>query len=248
MKTVSIIIPYYRNINFFSKTLNSIENQTFKDYEIIIIFDDEDKKEIFQLKKLLKFNKKIKLIINKKNIGAGPSRNTGASIAKGKYLAFIDSDDLWKKNKLKQQLNFMKKNKLDISHTAYSIINDKSKIVSYRVARNKLSYSNLLTSCDIGLSTVIIKKKLFLKYKFSSNKTKEDYSLWLKLSRKKNIYGLNKELASWRKLDNSLSSNTLQKIFDAFDIYYRQEKFNFILSITKVIILSFNFLRKSLSY
>ena len=189
MKTVSIIIPYYRNINFFSKTLNSIENQTFKDYEIIIIFDDEDKKEIFQLKKLLKFNKKIKLIINKKNIGAGPSRNKGASIAKGKYLAFIDSDDLWKKNKLKQQLNFMKKNKLDISHTAYSIINDKSKIVSYRVARNKLSYSNLLTSCDIGLSTVIIKKKLFLKYKFSSNKTKEDYSLWLKLSRKKNIYG-----------------------------------------------------------
>jgi teichuronic acid biosynthesis glycosyltransferase TuaG len=95
---------------------------------------------------------------------------------------------------------------------------------------------------------VIIKKKLFLKYKFSSNKTKEDYSLWLKLSKKKNIYGLNKELASWRKLDNSLSSNTLQKISDAFDIYYRQEKFNFILSITKVIILSFNFLRKSLSY
>ena len=142
----------------------------------------------------------------------------------------------------------MKKNKLDISHTTYSIINDKNKILSYREASKKSTYSNLLNSCDIGLSTVIIKKKLFLKYKFSSNKTKEDYSLWLKLSKKKNIYGLNKELSSWRKLDNSLSSNKLQKILDAFDIYYRQEKFNFIISITKVIILSFNFLRKSLSY
>ena len=245
MKTVSIIIPYYKNIKWISKTLNSVYKQTFKNFEVIIVYDNQDKYELNLLKKLIKNKKKINLILNKKNLGAGKSRNKGAKIAKGKYIAFLDSDDVWKKNKLKQQLNFMKKNKLDISHTTYSIINDKNKILSYREASKKSSYSNLLNSCDIGLSTVIIKKKLFLKYKFSSNKTKEDYSLWLKLSRKKNIYGLNKELASWRKLDNSLSSNTLQKIFDAFDIYYRQEKFNFIISITRVIILSFNFLKKS---
>ena len=248
MKLVSVIIPYYKKIEYIEKALKSIFNQTYKNFEIIIIYDDKDKEDLKFIRKKIKRFKRIKLIINKKNLGAGKSRNKAAKNAKGKYLAFLDSDDVWKKNKLKQQLNFMKKNKLDISHTTYSIINDKNKILSYREASKKSSYSNLLNSCDIGLSTVIIKKKLFLKYKFSSNKTKEDYSLWLKLSRKKNIYGLNKELASWRKLDNSLSSNTLQKISDAFDIYYRQEKFNFILSITKVIILSFNFLRKSLSY
>ena len=245
MKTVSIIIPYYKNIKWISKTLNSVYKQTFKNFEVIIVYDNQDKYELNLLKKLIKNKKKINLILNKKNLGAGKSRNKGAKIAKGKYIAFLDSDDVWKKNKLKQQLNFMKKNKLDISHTTYSIINDKNKILSYREASKKSSYSNLLNSCDIGLSTVIIKKKLFLKYKFSSNKTKEDYSLWLKLSRKNSIYGLDKELSSWRKLDNSLSSNTLQKIFDAFDIYYRQEKFNFITSITRVIILSFNFLKKS---
>ena len=245
MKTVSIIIPYYKNIKWISKTLNSVYKQTFKNFEVIIVYDNQDKYELNLLKKLIKNKKKINLILNKKNLGAGKSRNKGAKIAKGKYIAFLDSDDVWKKNKLKQQLNFMKKNKLDISHTTYSIINDKNKILSYREASKKSSYSNLLNSCDIGLSTVIIKKKLFLKYKFSSNKTKEDYSLWLKLSRKNSIYGLDKELSSWRKLDNSLSSNTLQKIFDAFDIYYRQEKFNFITSITRVITLSFNFLKKS---
>ena len=245
MKTVSIIIPYYKNIKWISKTLNSVYKQTFKNFEVIIVYDNQDKYELNLLKKLIKNKKKINLILNKKNLGAGKSRNKGAKIAKGKYIAFLDSDDVWKKNKLKQQLNFMKKNKLDISHTTYSIINDKNKILSYREASKKSSYSNLLNSCDIGLSTVIIKKKLFLKYKFSSNKTKEDYSLWLKLSRKNSIYGLDKEFSSWRKLDNSLSSSTLQKFFDAFDIYYRQEKFNFITSITRVIILSFNFLKKS---
>ena len=245
MKLVSVIIPYYKKIEYIEKALKSIFNQTYKNFEIIIIYDDKDKEDLKFIRKKIKRFKRIKLIINKKNLGAGRSRNKAAKNAKGKYLAFLDSDDVWKKNKLKQQLNFMKKNKLDISHTTYSIINDKNKILSYREASKKSTYSNLLNSCDIGLSTVIIKKKLFLKYKFSSNKTKEDYSLWLKFSRKNSIYGLNKELTSWRKLDNSLSSNTLQKIFDAFDIYYRQEKFNFIISITRVIILSFNFLKKS---
>ena len=163
MKTVSIIIPYYKNIKWISKTLNSVYKQTFKNFEVIIVYDNQDKYELNLLKKLIKNKKKINLILNKKNLGAGKSRNKGAKIAKGKYIAFLDSDDVWKKNKLKQQLNFMKKNKLDISHTTYSIINDKNKILSYREASKKSSYSNLLNSCDIGLSTVIIKKKTFFK-------------------------------------------------------------------------------------
>ena len=103
----------------------------------------------------------------------------------------------------------------------------------------------MLNSCDIGLSTVIIKKDLFLKYKFSSNRTKEDYSLWLRLSRKYTIYGYNRALTSWRKVKNSLSSNLIQKLYDAYDIYYNQEKFNMINSLYRVLILSCNFIKKS---
>ena len=245
MIKISIIIPYFRNFEFFKQALKSVLEQSYKNYEIIIVYDDAEKKELNLLKKLIFNNKKIRLTINKKNIGAGPSRNKALKFSKGKYLAFIDIDDLWHKNKLKKQISFMEKRKIDISHTSYFIINEMNELLSIRKAKKELNYHNLLNSCDIGLSTVIIKKKLFLKYKFSSNKTKEDYSLWLKLSRKNSIYGIDKEFSSWRKLDNSLSSNTLQKIFDAFDIYYRQEKFNFIISITRVIILSFNFLKKS---
>ena len=244
MIKISIIIPYFRNFKFFKKTIKSVLGQSYQDYEVIIIYDDPKKTELQLLKKLIANNKKIKLLINQNNLGAGSSRNKGAKISNGKYLAFIDSDDLWSKNKLKNQLSFMEKFKINISHTSYSIINKDNKFLSKRKAKKKLVYKNLLNSCDIGLSTVILKKKLFNKYKFSSNKTKEDYSLWLKISKKEAIYGLNEYLTKWRRTNKSLSSNLFQKLIDAYLIYYKQEKFNFLYSLYRTIILSIFYLKK----
>lgn len=118
--------------------------------------------------------------------------------------------------------------------------------IGSQIAKHRQTYNDLLNSCDIGLSSIIIEKKLFLKNKFTLNKTKEDYASWLKISKKVPIYGLNKHLLFWRKTRNSLSSNTFQKLIDAFDVYYRKEKFNFLNSIFRVIILSLNFLIKRL--
>ena len=244
MIKISIIIPYLRNFFFFKKAIKSALEQTYKNFEIIIIYDDPKKTELQLLKKLIANNKKIKLLINQNNLGAGPSRNKGAKISNGKYLAFIDSDDLWSKNKLKNQLSFMEKLKINISHTSYSVINKDNKFLSKRKAKKKLVYKNLLNSCDIGLSTVILKKNLFNKYKFSSNKTKEDYSLWLKISKKEAIYGLNEYLTKWRRTNKSLSSNLFQKLIDAYLIYYKQEKFNFLYSLYRTIILSIFYLKK----
>ena len=245
-KTVSIIIPYYRKLNWIKKTLNSVFAQTYKNYEIIIIYDDTNKYDLNKIQNLIRY-KNIKLIINKKNIGAGLSRNLAAKNAKGKYLAFIDADDLWDKNKLKIQLEFMKKNKLKISYTSYSIINKKDKTIGNILAKKKLTYKDLLKSCDIGLSTVIIEKNLFEKYYFSKNVTKEDYSLWLRITKTMNIYGLNQNLTRWRKLNDSLSSDIYQKFKDAYLVYRYQEKFNILKSIYMVFSLSFNFVLKNIN-
>jgi teichuronic acid biosynthesis glycosyltransferase TuaG len=247
MIKVSIIIPYFRNLIFFKKTLKSVLEQSYKHYEIIIIYDDAEKKELHLLQKLLPKNDKIKIVINQSNIGAGPSRNKGVKISKGKYLAFIDNDDLWNKNKLKKQINFMEKGKINISHTSYLIINENGQLLSNRCAKKELNYKELLKSCDIGLSTVILTKELFDRYKFSKNKTKEDYSLWLNISKKETIYGLNQNLTKWRKTKKSLSSNLFQKLKDAYLIYYKQEKFNFLYSIYRTIILSIFYLKKKYS-
>ena len=187
----------------------------------------------------------MKIIINKKNLGAGQSRNKGIAVAKGDFLAFIDSDDVWKKNKLKQQIKFMKKNNYFLTHTSYNIINNKNNILSKRRAATKLNYKNLLESCDIGLSTVMINKKKIKKIKFGYTKTKEDYSLWLKLTKNIPFYGLNQNLTYWTKSNNSLSNSTFQKLIDAFRIYYFQEKFGVMSSIIRTFLLSLNFINKS---
>jgi teichuronic acid biosynthesis glycosyltransferase TuaG len=113
--------------------------------------------------------------------------------------------------------------------------------------KNFLTHANLLRSCDIGLSTVIIKRQLLKKFKFSRMKTKEDYLLWLQIS-KNNIliYGIKKHLSLWRKCNNSLSSNIFQKIKDAFNIYYKNEKQGFITALLSIMVLSFFAYKKKL--
>ena len=108
MDLISVIIPYYKKKNFIQKTINSILNQTYKNFEILIVYDDTNKSDLKIINKIKKKDKRIRIIINKKNIGAGESRNKGIKNSRGKFIAFIDGDDLWKKNKLKEQLNYMK--------------------------------------------------------------------------------------------------------------------------------------------
>ncbi len=111
MSLISVIMPYRQKKEYVHKAIRSVLVQTYKNFELIIIFDDEKKDDLNFIKSITKNKKKIKIIINKKNIGAGASRNKGIKKAKGKYIAFIDSDDFWKPNKLKKQIEFIELNK-----------------------------------------------------------------------------------------------------------------------------------------
>jgi len=173
---VSIIIPYYKKRFFFLKSLKSALNQTYKNFEIIIIYDDNSKVDLKYVRKIIGLNKKIILLVNKKNLGAGYSRNKGIKYSKGDYIAFLDADDIWDKKKLIIQINFMKKNKINFSHSSYRIIDVKNNFLGQQIAKKYISYYDLLKSCDIGLSTVVVKKDLILKNNFSNLKTKEDYA------------------------------------------------------------------------
>ena len=237
---VSVVIPYYKKKFYFEKTINSILNQSYKNFEIILIYDDSNLKELDFLKKIKKKFKKIKLIINKKNQGPGLSRNKGIFLSKGTYIAFCDADDIWKKNKLNSQIKFMKKNGLNFSHTNYYVIDKKGKKIGKFKAKSPIEYQDLLKSCDIGLSTVIIKKKLLRKNLFCKLQTKEDFYLWLQIIKEeKKILSVNKYLSCWRYLDNSLSSSISQRLLDAFRLYYTYEKNNFFRSIYYVLRLSY---------
>ena len=247
MNLVSVIIPYYKKKEYITSSINSVLKQSHKNLELIIIYDDSNHEDLIILKNLKKKDKRIKIFINKKNMGAGLSRNKGIKLSKGKFIAFLDSDDLWLPNKLKKQIFFMKQRKIKISHTSYYIINYKNKILGQRKAKD-LSHKQLLKSCDIGLSTVILDKRLIKNNtKFASIKTKEDYVLWLKITLNENkIYALLNNLTKWRKLDNSLSSSKFQKIKDGYLVYRKYMKFGQIKSFFYLGLLSINFLLKTI--
>ena len=238
---VSIIIPYYKKKSFFKKTINSVLNQTYKNFEVILIYDDNNRSELPFVKKVLKKVKDKKIIINKKNVGVGISRNHGIQRSKGKFISFLDADDIWDKNKLKKQIKFMKTNNLNFSYSNYSIIDDKGVLLKKIKSPEAIKFKNLLFSCDIALSSVIVNSSLLKSEKFPNLKTKEDYLLWLKLS-KKNIkmLGIGENLMFWRKTSNSLSSSIEQKLKDAFLVYNKYLKFNFLISLILIFCLSIN--------
>ena len=238
---VSIIIPYYKKKSFFKKTINSVLNQTYKNFEVILIYDDNNRSELLFVKKVLKEVKNKKIIINKKNVGVGISRNNGIQESKGKFLSFLDADDIWDKNKLKKQIKFMKKNNLNFSYSNYSIINDKGVLLKKIKSPKRIKFKNLLFSCDIALSSVVVNSNLLKSERFPNLKTKEDYLLWLKLSKKNvKMLGIGENLIFWRKTSNSLSSSIKQKLKDAFLVYNKYLKFNFLISLILIFCLSIN--------
>ena len=247
MDLVSVIIPYYKKRNFVRETIDSVINQTYDNFEILIIYDDTNLNDLEFLQEISKLDNRIKIINNKKRLGAGLSRNIGIEQSNGRYVAFIDADDTWLPDKLKDQISFMKKKNYQISHTSYFIIDEKKRVVGQRNARDLLSIDEVLKSCDIGLSTVIIEKKIIIKTsaKFPQLVTKEDFVFWLSLLKKNyKFYALESNLTNWTRSKNSLSSSTIQKLYDGFKVYNYYMNFNTIKSVYYLICLSLNYLKK----
>ena len=246
MDLVSVIIPYYRKRDFISGTIESVLKQSYKNFEILIIYDDNSDTDFSFIKEIKKKDSRIAIIRNINKLGAGVSRNLGISKSKGNYIAFLDADDTWHIDKLEKQINFMKKHNYSATHTSYSIVNENKDVIGKRIARDFLKIDDLLKSCDIGTSTVVLQKNLLNKdIEFASLATKEDFVLWLRLLKKNiKIYALNENLALWTKSKYSLSSSTPQKLIDGFKVYNKYMKFNFVKSIYYLICLSINFLKK----
>ena len=248
MSKISIIMPYYKKNLFLKRTIQSILNQTYQNFEIILIDDEQSKNSFNFLEEISNLDTRIELIVNKENLGAGYSRNIGIKKSKGEYIAFCDCDDLWKPNKLSRQFQNMEKYNQEFSFTDYEIINDNNLKVDFREAKNNLNFTKLRNSCDIGLSTVILKKNIFDndKYKFANLKTKEDYVLWLKLASDNiEMKGIDQNLTSWRKSKQSLSSSTIQKLKDGYSVYRVHLGYGIIKSLFCLLILSVNFILKN---
>ena len=247
MDLVSVIIPYHKKRNTVKETLTSVVNQSYENLEVLIIYDDTNLNDFEFLQKTADLDKRIKIIKNKTKLGAGFSRNIGIEKSNGKYIAFLDADDTWSLDKLQSQISFMRQNNYKISHTSYYIVDKNKKIIGQRRAQDFLSINDILKSCDIGLSTVVLEKNVITdhKIKFPKLKTKEDFVFWLMLFKKNyKFHALDRYLTNWTDLENSLSSSTIQKLKDGFRVYNQYMNFNIIKSLYYLICLSINYLKK----
>ena len=243
---VSIITPAYNAEEYIAETIESVLDQTYPKWEMLIVNDcsKDNTAEIVQC--YAAKDNRIKLINLKQNSGAAVARNTAIQNAKGRYIAFLDSDDLWKKEKLQKQLAFMQQNGYSFTFTAYEHFKDRKENIQNIVKVPKsLNYKQALKGNQIGCLTVMLDRSHVQNIEFSKQKH-EDYILWLN-SLKQGItaFGLNESLALYRIGNSkSISNNKLKSALWTWNVYRNNMKLSFIESLYYFIFYIFRGLRK----
>ncbi|WP_406685338.1 glycosyltransferase family 2 protein [Seonamhaeicola sp. MEBiC1930] len=207
---VSIITPTYNSERFIEDTIKSVINQTYKDWELIIIDDNSTDTTIEIVSRFSNRNSNIRLIKNKKNSGAAFSRNKGIKEAKGDFIAFLDADDLWKPEKLEKQISFMQINNCKVCYSSYELMNEEGELLNKQIsALQTLSYKKLLKSNYVGNLTGIYNAKSLGKITSINLRKRQDWLIWLEAIKKsgKPAMGIKESLAIYRVRESSVSSN-----------------------------------------
>jgi len=220
---VSIITPAHNSQDHLEQCVQSVRNQTFTDWEHLIIIDSKSKDHTYKIAKTLaKQDVRLKIIESSDCISISSNRNIGLTKASGEYICFLDSDDSWHNEKLTTQLDLMIKNKIDFSFHDFETFVEKSGkmiVTGLRRAKSELTFNDLLKDNSIGCSTVMLKKELVSRFSFSEIRH-EDYVLWLSILKSGiTAYRLPKTLSRYRLSEYSISGNKIQSAIWRWNAY-----------------------------
>ncbi|MDP3388049.1 MAG: glycosyltransferase family 2 protein [Eubacteriales bacterium] len=208
---VSIIIPSYNCKDYIIETLHSVLNQTFSDYEVLIVDDKSTDGTPEVIKSAINLDKRFRLVLFDKNQGVTVARNKGIEMASGEFIAFLDGDDLWEPAKLEKQIDFMKKNGYPFTYTYYEKIDSYGNPSNIMVTSpDEVDYRKMLKSNYIGCSTVIYNQNALGKIYMPNIRKRQDYGMWLKILKITDKgYCLKECLMRYRIRPDSISSNKL---------------------------------------
>ena len=238
---VDVILPNFNKKKYLEEAIQSVLDQSYKKWKLYIIDDCSNDNSIEILDKFKDHNN---IIIKQLSKNKGPSfcRNLGLRISSSEYIAFIDSDDYWKKDKLKDQINFMKKNNFSFTYTNYETFGKKMKKI-YNPP--KLNYLNFIKNTSIATSTMMIKREKIKSIKFTNSKICEDYYFKCKLLKKvKFAYCLKKNLTKYRIRDKSLQSNNIRNFYWIWKINKNYNNLNFFENFISLFFISLNSIKK----
>ncbi|BBM44933.1 glycosyltransferase family 2 protein [Leptotrichia trevisanii] len=229
---VSIIVPMYNAGKFIGKAIETVLSQTYENWEMLIMNDVSTDNSLAVVNEFAKKDDRIKVVNTEKNMGVVKGRNHLIDLARGKYIAFLDADDYWHSEKLEKQIQFMKEKNASISCTEYTRVRENGEKINEVVIKSEISYTDMLKNNYLGCLTVMYDVEKVGKRYFKELEKNEDYVLWLEIVKDvKIIYGLKENLAYYRVLDNSRSSNKVKTAKVRWEIYRKVEKLSLLKSI-----------------
>ena len=209
-KLVSIIIPAFNSEKTIETAVDSVLNQTYSDYEIIMIDDVSTDRTLQKLRDLYSNNKKIKNFCNEKNLGTGKTRNYGIREANGEFIAFLDADDEWYPHKLEKQIQIFENHDVALVCSGYGIAHHDGQVYRKKQPPELISYHELLKTNYIGCLTAIYSTKKISKRYMLSLRKRQDYALWLTITK---LHGpafcYQEVLAKYKEMDNSMRALTI---------------------------------------
>lgn len=234
MDKVSVITPAYNASKYIASTIESVQSQTHKNWEMLIVDDGSKDSTADIVRKYADKDKRIRLI-SQKNAGSAAARNNALRNAEGKYICFLDADDLWDKDFLDSQIKFLKDRDAALVFASYRRINENGKeILKPFIVPDKVNYSGLLKTCSISCLTALFDKEAIGDQYFNEDlkSMRDDFVFWLQiLKRIPFAYGNPEVLASYRVFSTSTTGNKKKVIKPQFNVYYKVEKLGMIKSV-----------------
>lgn len=232
---VSIITPMYNSATYIRDTLDSVVSQTYENWEIIVVDDFSTDEGRAIVEEYCQLDKRINLIslAEKSPDGAISVRNEGIKASRGRFIAFLDSDDIWDANKLENQVDFMLNNQIAFSYADYRVCNEENtKILSIYRAPKKVSYSDLCKSNSIGCLVAMYDASILGKIYNENSPKREDLATWLKILKKVDYaYNVGQVLATYRLRKASVSSKKRKLIKYQWYMYRKVENIGLLKSI-----------------
>lgn len=224
---VSIITPSYNSAKFIGKTIESVLDQIYQNWEMIIVDDVSPDNSNKIIEEYSKKDTRIKLIKLEQNSGAAVARNRAIKESKGRYIAFLDADDMWKPEKLEKQIEFMRKNNYAFTYTAYEKIDENGLVFGEIGVPLKVSYNQLLKICVIGCLTAIYDVEKLGKVYMPTNTKREDFATWLNILKKVDFaYGIKQNLSQYRVYKSQSSNKKVKMAKENWKLYREIEKLN----------------------
>jgi len=243
---ISVITPVHNSSDYIADTINSVINQTYQNWEMILVDDFSADNSVEIIQAYQEKSNKIKLIQSDTNVGAAEARNIALRQAKGDYIAFLDSDDMWLPNKLERQTQFMKSNNYAFSFTAYQRVNQNNTKTINRIGVPKfIGYNGFLRNTIIGTLTVMIDKRQTGYFEMPNIRSSHDMVLWCEiLKRGFKAYGINEVLAYYRIVGDSNTAKKWKAAKDVWRVYRDIEKLSWVKSAFNFSLYAFNALKK----